>query len=154
MDAGRAPARVSQAHLGDEISHFTGHARTALEDATPPRPVKTKSLAVPGNNSRWFHHQQGRASAGPEPRKPYPQNAIGVLQAKPAVPARPLQHQKLMTQCEDLSLQSSTRSETDRDRGEQAKEESKHYPAAYTPRLHKSNRFNDNEFLVWTPACE
>ena len=23
-------------------------------------------------------------------------------------------------------------------------------PAADTPRLHKSNRFNDNEFLVWT----
>src|ERR1019366_3621762 len=67
-----------------------------------------------------------------------------------AVPARPLQHQKLMTQCEDLSLQSSTRSETALHRGEQAKEERKHYPAAYTPRLHKSNRFNDNEFLVWT----
>ena len=23
---------------------------------------------------------------------------------------------------------------------------------AYTPRLHKSNRFNDNEFLAWTGA--
>jgi hypothetical protein len=67
-----------------------------------------------------------------------------------AVPARPLRHQKLMTQREDLSLQSSTRSETALHRGEQAKEESKHFPAAYTPRLHKSNRFNDNEFLVWT----
>lgn len=46
-------------------------------------------------------------------------------------------------------LQSNTRSEAALHRGEQAKEESKHYPAAYTPRLHKSNRFNDNEFLVW-----
>lgn len=109
--------------------------------------ISTKSLAVPGDNRLWLHNQQSRGPAGPEPRKPYPQNAIGILQASLRFRLNRCQYQELMTLYED-----SQPAKPHEIGNSSEQKRAKHYTAAYTPRLHRSNCFNDNEFLVWAEA--
>ena len=107
--------------------------------------ISTKSLRRQAITVSGF--TISKAEGRPEPRKPYPQNAIGILQASLRFRLNRCQYQELMTLYED-----SQPAKPHEIGNSPEQKRAKHYTAAYTPRLHRSNCFNDNEFLVWAEA--
>ena len=71
-----------------------------------PFPIQPKALPVPSDDGLGFHDAQGGAPIGPNSREPDPNESVARSQSQATVLVQALQHKKLMTECQVLSVQS------------------------------------------------
>jgi hypothetical protein len=71
-----------------------------------PFPIQPKALAVPSDDGLGFHNAQGRAPIGPNSGEPDPNESVARSQSQATVLVHALQHKKLMTEGQVLSVQS------------------------------------------------
>src|SRR5262249_39523197 len=74
-----------------------------------PRPEHPETRAMPGNNGVRLDDHQRRSPSRPDPREPYPEEPVGRCQ--PRSLHEPLQDAQLVTECQDLKLQSRAAAE-------------------------------------------
>jgi hypothetical protein len=65
MDPRRAPERICDADLADQLSYFERHHRPPTTACRLPAPVQPKTRAMPANNGVRFHDRQRIANAKP-----------------------------------------------------------------------------------------
>ena len=116
MNLRRAPERIRQAHLADEIDDVFRDAGSALRMATFPSPIEPESSLVPGDDGFRLDDHECGTPAIPEPRKPNPKQAVSNVQSElsPSIPS--LKDQQLMPKRENLGVERDSRSETSPER--------------------------------------
>jgi hypothetical protein len=85
----------------NQIDDFQRHEGSSFRMATLPPPVQPESLATPGDERLGLDDDQSC--------EPYPQESIRATQAQPMSTAGALEHQELMTEDKNLSLQRCSR---------------------------------------------
>jgi len=66
VNARSAPARVSEAHLTDQIPNFWRRCWTTFATPTLPCPIEAKTPAMPGNNGLRLENEQCRSPIVPQ----------------------------------------------------------------------------------------
>jgi hypothetical protein len=66
VDARCTPARVGKTHLTNQISNFRGHRCATFTTPTPPCPIESKPLAMPGDDGLRFDKDQCRSPIIPQ----------------------------------------------------------------------------------------
>jgi hypothetical protein len=100
VDPRRTPERIRAAHLPNQISQVPPNCGPTPSASTLPRPVASKSLAVPANYRLRSHHLQRMPPARPQPRKENPEDPVHVRQPRPRLARLP--HGELLPKHEVL----------------------------------------------------
>jgi hypothetical protein len=85
MNARGIPCRVLREHTKNEFSHFPADALPASPDLMPrkPRPVESKSSAVPAHHGFWCDHNQDPFPAAPRAKDDSPEQLILHTESRP-----------------------------------------------------------------------
>src|SRR5260370_34468773 len=111
MNARSTPARVSEAHLTDQIPNFSRHCWAAFATPTLPRPIEARTPAMPGDNGLRLDNEQCRSPIVPQTCEPNRQDSVSPTEAELVRTARTLQDQELMSESKNLCLRSGPGSE-------------------------------------------
>src|SRR5262249_52136467 len=111
MNTRSTPTRIGQAHHADETANFAGLRRSSLGSSAFPGPIQSKPFTIPGNDSVRFHDPDTRAPALPQTRQPDPEDAIDCMKLCSPTLSRTLEHEKLMAQGQNFSMQLGTRAQ-------------------------------------------
>jgi hypothetical protein len=82
-------------------------------------PMVTKSLLLPGDHGAGLHKRQGMLPAGPQTRQPDPEETVGGMEPGPRYGALIDGH--LVAEGDDFKLQSKTRTEQSRQKGQESR---------------------------------
>jgi hypothetical protein len=102
-----------------------------MTNSALPFPIQPKALPVPSDDGLRFDNAQGRAPIGPKSREPDPNESVAKSQSQATVLVYALQHKKLMTECQVLSVQRGPSLKTAAKGEEQGSEEYEHSVAPY-----------------------
>ena len=76
VNSERTPGWIPQAHFMNQGANLGGNLGPARTRFALPLPVKTKTFSMPGNHSLWFHDDQSRTPARPNPGELNPEQPI------------------------------------------------------------------------------
>ena len=83
MDPGRAPQRVGQAHVADQLANFERHLWSAAAMSQLPSPEEAKTGAMPTDNRLRLHDHQGIHNARREPIEVGKNQTIEIVEGEP-----------------------------------------------------------------------
>src|SRR5262245_63056205 len=110
VDTWSTPQRVLSVHPSDKRPNVCRNGWSA-HTAAPrlPRPEHPETDAMPGNDGVRLDDHQRRSPSRPDPREPYPEEPV--RQCQPRSLHGPLQDAQLVTECQDVKLQSRAAAE-------------------------------------------
>ena len=76
-DAWGTPARIRHRHLADEVPEFLGNRGPAGSPSGEAGPVVSEPSALPGDHGARLDEHERAPPAGPGPREPRPEEAVG-----------------------------------------------------------------------------
>jgi len=103
VDTGRAPERVGEAHLADQITDFGTHLGPSGTARSPP-PIDPKAFAMPLDHGCRLDQHHGIEDLRPNPEKPKPEKSVRGEEPNPTW-VLPTQDAHLMPQANQLELQ-------------------------------------------------
>ena len=83
MDPGRAPERIGEAYIPDQLADFEWHFWPPHSRARLPSPEQAKPGPVPADNRLRFDDHQGVQNVGCDPIEARQNEAIKIVEDKP-----------------------------------------------------------------------
>ena len=142
VDPRRTPERIGLRHGPNQVPHVFRHGRPTRAWTALPRPEPPEAAAMPRDDGRRFHDDERPSPLRPDTREPDPQPTVRHRQWHPPRPC-PLQHVQLMSQRQELELESRARPRGVADGQEERPEHRHHCRQAYPAPGRNINRSNN-----------
>ena len=110
MDPWRAPERVGDADVSDQLPDVHRHFRTTTTPTRPPSPIQAKTSAVPTNHGFRPNNCQDAQHIRSQAIEPSKYHPVDAAEGRPLRRLAP-QDIQLVAKCQDLDFQRSSRSE-------------------------------------------